>query len=238
VASVERFSGRFASYWNAVLPRLDHFVRLSNLGPDRLAPQLIVHFAAERQALVSETGFMLWASFLRGQRTNVDAASELARQRLESLVFEGYLLPPLSRDERAMATEIGRRLRSYGREHADLRDCEVEPHLPGCGVIGGGVPDLVANDHARPGAPTVLVEVKSVDRSFRSTDFRQLVCYTVLYFAARHALPDALYIVNPLRGTATEVGVSTFFEDVAGASADDVVHRLATEWSDWATPSP
>ncbi len=45
-------------------------------------------------------------------------------------------------------------------------------------------------------------------------------------------------VVNPLRGTYVEVGVATFFEDVAGASADEIVHRLATEWSDWAMPSP
>jgi hypothetical protein len=40
-----------------------------------------------------------------------------------------------------------------------------------------------------------------------------------------------LALANILRGTTLEVGTEEFFDDVAGASADEVVQRLVADWS-------
>ena len=73
--------------------------------------------------------------------------------------------------------------------------------------------------------------MKCVDRAFRSADLRQLVCYVVLYYSELRRLPDLLAVVNPLRGTALEIGLDEFFESVVGSSAADVVNALLVEWS-------
>ena len=88
-----------------------------------------------------------------------------------------------------MAREISTRIGKYTKTRLQRADVEIEPQLPGCGPITGGVLDLLASEHRARGEATVI-EIKAVDRSFRSVDFRQLVGYAVLIFAARHYVPD------------------------------------------------
>ena len=51
-------------------------------------------------------------------------------------------------------------------------------------------------------------------------------------FSARHVIPELFVLVNPLRGTAIEVGVALVFEDAASAASDEVIQRLVADWSD------
>jgi len=81
--------------------------------------------------------------------------------------------------------------------------------------VGGG--------RASRGSIKTPVEVQALNRTFRSTDFRKLATYAVLYFGDRRTFPDALALTNPLRGTAIEVGIDEFFEDVAGMVADEAL---------------
>lgn len=229
--TAERFAGRFASYWSAVLPQLEHFVRLTNLGPRRLAPALNVSFASERQALVSETAFMLWVHG-EGERGVPEGAVAAARARLAELVPAEHLTDPLSDAERAVAGTMARRLGRYVGGELELQTIEVEPRLPGCGTVSGGIPDIVAITTSRGRPLRIVLEIKSVDRTFRATDFRQLVTYAVLIFASRGYIPDLFALMNPLRGTAVEIGVAEFFADTAGTATDELVQRLVVEWSD------
>jgi hypothetical protein len=112
-----------------------------------------------------------------------------------------------------------------------LNSIEIERRLRGCGWISGGLPDLIAIDTSHGHDLSYLAEVKCVDRAFRSADLRQLVCYVVLYYSELRRLPDLLAVVNPLRGTALEIGLDEFFESVVGSSAADVVNALLVEWS-------
>ena len=233
MATAERFAAANGSYWAGVLPRLEQFVRLSNLGPERFARAIPIDFTPARQAFVSETAFMLWAHPIQTEpmRARVVPAEAAARDRLAELFSATEIEAPLTRSEQAVALLMARRLGEYSMSRRRLQHVEFEPRLPGCGVISSGVPDVVARDVSRHDSPLMIIEVKAVDRTFRSTDYRQLVCYTILYFAARRLLPDVLALVNPLRGTAIEIGVEAFFYDVSGSSADEVVQRLMTEWS-------
>jgi hypothetical protein len=235
VVTAEKFAQASGTYWSAVLPRLDHFVRSSNLGPRRVFAPVEVSFPADRQALVSETAFMLWVNLGRRDLSadaQVRLAVSAARRRLREVESRTGFGGSLSEDEVVAVRTLAERLAEYTRaEGYQLRDLQVEPRLPGCGVVTSGVPDMLGRYADRPGNPTVLVEVKAVDRTFRSADFRQLVAYAVLRFAAEQELIEVLGLFNPLRGTSLEVGTEEFFEDVAGAPADEVVQRLMDDWS-------
>src|SRR5258707_5619244 len=110
--AAEHLAGRYGSYWAAVLPQLETFVRLTNLGPKRLERALPIDFPAERQALVSETGFMFWVHEAEG-RAGYDAAEVAARQRLAELLPPAESVEPLSATERRTAEDIGRRISAY-----------------------------------------------------------------------------------------------------------------------------
>jgi hypothetical protein len=234
VITAERFATSSGTYWSSVLPRLDHFVRLTNLGPRRAFPPIRVDFPSARQALVSETGFMLWALRRRGDRgtPEFEGALSAARARLSELQVQDGLTGQLMPEEIQAVEELARRLTIYvSSPPTRLEAIEIEPRLAGCGVVTGGVPDLLGTLADRPGGPLAIVEFKAVDRTFRSTDFRQLVAYTALYFAEHRRIPEVLALANILRGTTLEVGTEEFFDDVAGASADEVVQRLVADWS-------
>lgn len=225
--TAERFANRYPSYWGAVFPQLEHFVRVTNLGPKRLEPALGVKFPAHRQALVSETAFMLWAQ--QGQDHEAEAA---ARARLAELLDAKQLAPPLVDVEWAVARELARRIGDYARDELHLRDAVVEPRLPGCGAVSGGTPDLLGTARIGGRWLSAIVEIKAVDRTFRSSDFRQVAAYAALLFAARDAIPELFVVMNPLRGTAVEVGVTEFFYDAAHARPDEVLQHLVSEWSE------
>jgi hypothetical protein len=235
MVAAERFSGMSGTYWSAALPRLEHFVRLANLGPRRVFAPLDVDFPADRQALVSETAFMLWAlegPLVRIATGQVERAVTAARSRLSSVDDAANLGGQLSASELDVVQELAARLDAYTRAPGyRLIDLQVEQRLPGCGVVTSGVPDILGRYGDRPGHPRVIAEIKAVDRTFRSMDFRQLTAYVVLYFAAQQEVAEVLALFNPLRGTSFEVGTEEFFEDVAGAPADEVVQRLMGDWS-------
>lgn len=224
------------------MPRLEHFVRLSNLGPRRVFPPIKVSFPAPRQALVSETAFMLWCDWppQADDRHRVERAVQSAQRRLGTVLAGGDVYESASQKvgagltdvELSTASQLANRIATYvSADHYRLTELQVEPSLPGCGVITGGTPDLLARYADRPGNPSVVVEVKTVDRTFRSNDFRQLATYVVLVFAAHRVMTEVIALFNPLRGTSLEVGTEEFFDDVAGAPADEVAQRLMDDWS-------
>jgi hypothetical protein len=229
--TAERFASRYASYWSAIFPQLEHFVRITNLGPKRLAPALEIHFPAERQALVSETAFMVWR-LQSDSASSREQAAGYARERLSHLVPTEHLDVQLSADEWSIVSQLAGRIVNYLDTELRLRDVVVEPDIPGCGAVSGGTPDMLGTVRIGEKHLTAVVEVKSVDRAFRSSDFRQVAVYAALMFASATEIPDLFVILNPLRGTVVEIGASEFFNDTAHAAADEVLQRLVSEWSD------
>ncbi|MET7969015.1 hypothetical protein [Micromonospora sp. NPDC005305] len=229
--TAERFATTSSSYWNAILPRLEHFVRISNAGPRRFAPPIEWAHRPRRHALVSETAFYLWADHQRGDKPNLRRAIERATSRLTQVANQVDLGDQLDQDEIEVALMLAQRLNSYCTLTHTFTSIEVEPSLPGCGWISGGLPDLIANDYSSGISIKTLVEVKAVNRPFRSVDLRQMVAYVVLYFAAHQRIPDALAVVNPVKGVALEVGVSEFFADVVGVPSSEVINNLLVDWS-------
>lgn len=62
----------------------------------------------------------------------------------------------------------------------------------------------------------MLVEVKYVDRSFRGTDFRQLLCYCGLRYFAEGTTYENVAVFNPLRGVAVQLGVEDLVSQASG----------------------
>ena len=229
--TAESFAAGNGSYWSAVLPRLDHFVRISNAGPREFAAPIAMP-DTRRQSFVSETAFYLCAQYASSAvKPDFQQAQARARSRLRQLAPHLRLEEPLTTDERLFALVLAQRLNAFCSESRSLRSVQIERRLPGCGWISGGLPDLIAIDESHGHSLTYLAEVKCVDRTFRSADMRQLVSYIVLYYSEFRRLPDLIGVINPLRGTALEIGVDEFFEDVVGSASSDVVNELLVEWS-------
>lgn len=228
--SAERFAQVSGSYWRSLFPKLENFVRFSNGGTSQFTDPVKFTSEANRHIVLSETAFVLWLWHLAGQEQDFDLAFEAASARLSVVWDQGDFSARLEDSERADVAAIrGNMVAIEG--WAGLKDIVGEPTLPGCGVISGGSPDFFG---ALPGISrglAVVGEFKTVDRSFRSVDYRQLVVYLVLHWASTRELLDVLWLANPLRGTVVPIDVDSFFWLTRSQGADEAVAELANEWA-------
>jgi hypothetical protein len=77
----------------------------------------------------------------------------------------------------------------------------------------------------------VVGELKTVDRNFRSVDYRQVVAYVVLQYAATSEVFDFLWLANPLRGTLVSIDVDSFFWLTRSQSSDEACAEIAYDWA-------
>jgi hypothetical protein len=202
--SEKAFASRFSTFWRETMPNLESLVRTLNLGGyDRVFRPLGSSELSHRRDLISETGFRLFGLCYPSAPAE-HFVTEAALRASEYLDFHHRL--PLNNLEQAEVIEINRRLTQY--TEGIPGGLEFMPHLAGHGMIGECYADLVVGE--------TLVEVKYVDRSFRSTDFRQLLCYCGL----RHFMGGGDYVYaalfNPLRGTAILIEVEELVVQASG----------------------
>jgi hypothetical protein len=230
--TAETFATTNGSYWAEVLPRLEHFVRVSNAGLRVFAEPLDLQSIPARHAFVSETAFALWRTRMVHHRyLHIREAQRIARERLESVRRQVSFDEDLGSDEAIEARAIASRLFNYFTRVRRVANPEIDSWLPGCGPVLGGSPDLLGTDSSYGEDAKIIAEVKSVQRKFRSTDLRQLVVYIVLYFSVNNVIPDVLIVVNPVRGRSLEIDVDSFFAHAAGRAAQEIVPELQFEWS-------
>jgi len=77
----------------------------------------------------------------------------------------------------------------------------------------------------------VNFEVKTVDRSFRSADLRQLLTYTALNSVSKEDDINVVGLVNPRRGLSFEMPVSEICMDISGRSAENLFSMVVQVFS-------
>lgn len=224
MVTAEKFSQIAGSYWSSLLPRLSNFVSLSNNGAQRFSDPLVLTSSPLRRPLITETAFVAWKT------GSITGAEGIARSRLAVLWNQIPLTGPLTPLEMLDVAVLHSRLTSI-HEIGGIREVTIEPSLPGCGFLDGGAPDFLATIDIDSKAGQVLGEIKMVERQFRSVDYRQMVCYLVLYYAQHSKILEYLWLVNPVRGTFVPIDVDSLFMLVRGQSSSEAVPELVYEWS-------
>lgn len=224
MVTAEKFSQIAGSYWSSLLPRLSNFVTLSNNGAQHFAHALTLKSAPRRRPLVTETAFVAW------KNGRLEGAEEIARSRLAVLWNQIPLAEPLSRSELSDAATISTRLDSISNI-GGIYDVTIEPRLQGCGFLDGGAPDFLAKIEVESKTGLVLGEIKMVERHFRSVDYRQMICYVVLYYAQHSKILEYLWLVNPIRGIFVPIDVDSLFMLVRGQSSSEAIPELVYEWA-------
>ena len=87
--SAERFAQESGSYWRAVFPKMEHFVRFSNGVASRYAPAAVFQSDPNRHIVISEAAYVRWLWHLRGEADDVDRSFEVASKRLAVVWDQG-----------------------------------------------------------------------------------------------------------------------------------------------------
>ena len=222
------FSSTYNAFWAEAAPMLEHFTRRLNLEHLDRFDTPMKSDKTGRKALIAEFAFSMMVEVIRSAGNPTDPA-ELqenawndTKRRLRPFLGQGVDLDtPLQHSEKAEAAEIEKRLVAFFKG-ANL-PIITRPLFKGCGFVDASEGDILTK--------STLFEVKTVDRSFRGADLRQLLTYTALNSASREAAIPSVGLVNPRRGVSFEMSVGQLCVDISGRSAEDLFAMIVQVFS-------
>ena len=97
-----------------------------------------------------------------------------------------------------------------------------QPSLAGCGTVEPAQADVLLGRE--------LIEIKAVQRPFRSTDLRQTITYAALAYSTDVAV-DCVTLLNPRWGTYHRVDVADLAPDIGAGSWAELMKDLVDAMS-------
>lgn len=195
------FSAHFSEFWRSNLPNLEAVVRSTNIAYIRVTAPYESKTNPYRRDLISESSYRFFLKLLNGvpvdrEATRGEAISEAQRYLLANFAHGGEPIDGATSDEIQEIERLVRWLASYFADlgAADWRLRLKQPVFKGHGLIGPCTGDFEIDG--------ALVEMKYVDRGFRSQDLRQLITYSGLRYFESGSTFDRLILINPLHGVA------------------------------------
>jgi len=218
--TANQFTTAHSSFWEQCFPALEGYVRLVNSGAyERYFEELSWGVDPSRSALLSELAFCLAKSGEVDSADSQAVATIEARKRLSQLPGVTLTDDPCSDIEMAAAVELANRiliiLRTLGRR---VGDPIFDPEFPGCGILRKSHGDILVGD--------TLVEIKSVERGFRSTDFRQLITYALQDGSAGSSRISRVCLANPRKGILHFASLDQIVFDTSACSLIDIFGKF------------
>ncbi|MGE4314260.1 MAG: hypothetical protein AB7E85_08340 [Pseudobdellovibrionaceae bacterium] len=214
--TVSQFTSSYSSFWDSCFPALEGYIRVINSGAyKRVYDEMGWEVSAARSALVSEVAFCL----AKEKNGNVSNAYIEARKRLSGLPGVVDDKKELDKQEISCAITLARRL--WGMlENLGGKSIEpcFDPSFIGCGSLMKSSGDIQIRD--------CLIEIKSVDRGFRATDFRQLITYFLLDSFSKKASIKHICIMNARRGVYHASTIEEFVYDTSASGIMDIQQKF------------
>lgn len=221
------FCSTYSSVWRSLTPSMEHCVRRYNMSEyDRIWPPLPSNIDPSRRGLINKAAFIFFCENHSKSREEISANRGPLLEEAFSQAASFLQLEPhgARRPEKREVVAIAHRLETFFQSsQSGAGALKISPQFKGCGVVGSCRGDVI-----KGGA---LYEVKAGDRNFRSLDFRQLLVYASLHYAADQTIFQSLGIVNPRRGTLIYVDTSAFCRDAAGLDAFELFERVLSALS-------
>lgn len=181
--SAEYFS-RQRDVWRRLTPACENHVRWINRNLRAFGVGVMQMSDPRRRALLSEVAFN------RAGSTSTDAESA-ARAVVQVLPRGESAEGPLDALEKLEIEQLRNQLADYTRSEIGESAAIFKPRFPGCGLVDAATGDILRG--------TELIEVKMVERSFRSDDVRQALTYCALAYEAQQPV-GTVTLLNPRRG--------------------------------------
>lgn len=178
--------------------------------------------------LVAETAFGLFTLAWHAGTTTSSLSSEQVYAAVGQAVGRIMLLRGTGHDLNgvmtpahvAFATTLSNRLLDWAASR--IGPLEVQPRLPGTGIIDSCHPDLIAG--------TELIEVKMARTRFRIADIRQALIYSALAWLGTERHFEHITLTNPMLGIAWTFNLVELIREVSGTSSAkfyDVFDRMS-----------
>lgn len=212
------FAHSHSSFWKDCFPALESYTRVVNSGAyERLLDEMDFPIESSRSFLISEVAFCLAKK--GNPNANINEAYQEARIRLRGLpgVIDDNI--KLTEMESLVATNLATRIVQMinGISGASI-DPVFDPIFLGCGSLAKSYGDILVGQN--------LIEVKSVERGFRATDFRQLMTYVFQDMASGSCRIQDIALLNPRKGIFYKENIEKFVFDTSASSVIDVQNKF------------
>lgn len=210
------FAHSYSSFWKECFPALESYIRVINSGGYiRKFDEKIYRISPSRSFLVSEVAFCL----LKQSKENIDDAFEEAVARLQALPGAMNISERLNDTEKNAALNLAsRNLEIINTMVTDRSKIVFSPMFPGCGALSQSFGDVLSG--------SLLIEIKSVDRGFRATDFRQLITYVLQNFISGNSSIENIGVINPRKGIYYKENLERFLFDTCAPNLIDLQNKF------------
>lgn len=209
--SAEGFA-RQNGVWHRSTPTLENYMRWvnKNLYPIPGGGPVASSSAPSRNSLISEAAYL---SVFRDAPAAIGEARSLVTRLPRGEEAFAVLVP----SELSEVALIRDNLEAFIRVTKGHHEPEFQPYFEGCGVVEPAHGDILIGDE--------LIEVKAVQRPFRSLDVRQLLTYAALAYAGDRAI-RRLTLLNPRRSWRFSVVSDELALDIGAASWVELMKDL------------
>lgn len=205
-----QFAASYTAFWNEYTPACEQFVRNLNLYDTKhYARPIVPYDKIKRAQFVAEFAFSMFAERVGTQidsKKRMSAAYKATVSRMAAFSGGQGLHRRLTNAEDYELFELYdqiERFFGYKNDHLIIR-----PRFKGCGFIDESEGDIIYNN--------TLLEIKTVERGFRSSDIRQLVTYSALEFFSKNKRFDKIGLLNPRRGVYCIYDISFVCSEISG----------------------
>ena len=220
------------SIWMTLTPMLDSFVHACNKTRLQFEGPLASLVQPERRALVAELGFGVLREFVNLGRiyrytdhaVSPETVDDVSRRMSVLTKTPPDVFAEVHPAEHFEALILGRRLVEYFSPMISEKAIVIDALLPGCGIVAAAEVDVLVGE--------TLMEVKAVDRSYERQDFRQLLTYAALCYAARSYRLDRIGVINPRLGTLAVFDLEDVCVQTSGLSSPDLLDSLIRVFED------
>jgi hypothetical protein len=221
-----QLSRNYPSIWKKTFPFLSRLVRKCNLQKETFDDGVQSKSDPKRRALINETGFYLYKEMDKKQSVTLDEFSECelevicsnALNYIKNLDFNSETLSPLAKPELNEAKEIALNLYDYFFNFEKGKTVHLSPKFNGCGFVSDCYGDVLVGD--------TLYEIKSGERNFRISDFKQVLVYLTLNYSLHERTISYVGLLNPRLGNYVVVSVHEAIGLASGQSTADCFNEM------------
>ena len=226
------FCTNYPSFWRVHTPHMERFTRHVNLGlTERLAPNLDGDSPPDQRGLINEIAnrcFNKWFDGTRDfyNRIKPDDYSDVIAEchdYVSKLSGGSSIKKAVSANEHKEIKRLCARLATYVQVVEDGTPFISSPTFPGYGMLDACSADGICGN--------TLIEIKSGDRAFRSTDFRQALTYFALNTCHKAHPLSNICLLNPRTGLYFKADVDEIAISISGCSKEELIYQITFFWS-------
>ncbi len=224
--SEKTFIRYYSSFWEQLLPGIDHYIRMINSGfKERLFTPITTPDIPNRRAIINGIAFRLFYNFkahsipYKNLKINSQELLKIKKSEEKKMSFlnnSNDFENELNDNEFKIIIELTNRLIQYVSSKPEML---IYPEFQGCGLLFNCSGDLLFND--------TLIEVKAGNSNFSRQDMYQLLTYGALNHISTNKINLTNFeLINIRTGIQWNEDIESVCEIIGGASSSEVYSEI------------